>query len=163
MPCSPLNFKNNSTTSFNNVNFSSSMVRIQRWWCCRCFDRCLLSHQSHRIVQTRKYTRLSLRSPTWSDGGQLSGSADPQTDETGHLIRLLPSTFPQLEPLRGRRVLHRPGQHHLAHELVLHRVAVPHLRKSSPLYKLLLHLSHELNVSFSSPLSSVCSSYHWLP
>lgn len=112
----------------------------------------------------KKASSLSLSGPpTWSDGGQLSGSADPQTDEAGHLIRLLPSTFPQLEPLRGRRVLHRPGQHHLAHELVLHRVAVPHLRKSSQFYMLLLHLSLELYVSFSSPLSSVCSSYCRLP
>lgn len=41
---------------------SSSMVHIQRWcWCrCRCFDWCHLSRQSHRIVQEWKKPHLSL-------------------------------------------------------------------------------------------------------
>lgn len=73
----------------------------------------------------------SLGSPLRSNGGQLSSSDDPQADVSGHLISHLPSLLPQLKPLRVRGVLHRPGQHNLAHKLVLHRVAVPHLRKTS--------------------------------
>lgn len=68
---------------------------------------------------------------TGSHGGQLSGSGDPQADASGHLVGHVPASLPQPEHLGVGGVLHRPGQHHLSHELVLHRVAVPHLRKGA--------------------------------
>lgn len=73
----------------------------------------------------------SLWSLLRSDGGQLSRSDDPQTDVSGHLVSHVTPPLTQLKPLRVRGVLRQPGQHHLAHELVLHCVAVPHLRKTS--------------------------------
>lgn len=77
--------------------------------------------------------QLSLRSLEGSHGRQLSGSDDPHTDAPRHLVSHLPTSLPQLKPLWVSGVLHQPRQHYLAHELVLHSVAVPHLRMTSQL------------------------------
>lgn len=62
-----------------------------------------------------------------SYGGELRRRDDPQADVSGHLVGPVP--FPQLKLLWVGGVLHQAGQHHLAHELILHCVTVPDLRK----------------------------------
>lgn len=68
-------------------------------------------------------------SPQSSDGDQLSCCDDLQGDASEHLVSRLPSCFPQLKLLWVGGVVRRPGQHHLAHELILYCVTVPHLTK----------------------------------
>lgn len=61
------------------------------------------------------------------NGGELSGSDYSQSDATGHLVGHVAALLPQPQPLRVGGVLRQTRQHHLAHELVLHCVAVPDL------------------------------------
>lgn len=62
-----------------------------------------------------------------SDGCQLSYRDDLQGDGAGHLVTHLATLLPQLKLLRLDTVLHRAGEHYLAHELVFDCVTVPHL------------------------------------
>ena len=68
-----------------------------------------------------------LRRLLWLHVEELCGGDNAQADAAGHLVGHVAAPLPQPEPLGLGGVLDGARQDHLAQELILHRVAVPHL------------------------------------
>lgn len=82
------------------------------------------------LINVSRAVQVTSWSPDHSGRSQISelgGGGYTQADGARHLVCHLPAPFPQLDLLGCGGVGDRACQNHLAHELVLQSIAVPHL------------------------------------